>query len=291
MMNNDYRKDAKNEFEKNFFKLMNNSVFGKTMENVRNHKNIKLVNSYEKLNKYASEPNLINVKCFSEDLLAVEMRKTEVVMNKPVYLGQAILDISKTLMYEVYYDYIKKKYVDKVKLCYRDKDSFVIYVETNDFYENIACDVNEQFDTSGYSKNTNRPIATGVNKKLLGMMKDELGDNEIIESVNVCAKLYSYTSQTPRGKILETKKAKGTKKCVKKQCLSQQDFKDAVVYEKVTRCIQRGFKSYGHNVFTEINNKIAVNPHDDKRIWINGNTSMTYQYGSPTLEIILKQSM
>ena len=117
MMNNDYRKDAKNEFEKNVFKFMNNSVFGKTMENLRNHKNIKLVNSYEKLNKYGSEPNLINVKCFSEDLLAVEMRKAEVVMNKPVYLGQAILDISKTLMYEFCYDYLKKKYVDKVKLC------------------------------------------------------------------------------------------------------------------------------------------------------------------------------
>ena len=145
--------------------------------------------------------------------------------------------------------------------------------------------VNEKFDTSGYSKNTNRPITTGVNKKLLGMMKDELGDDEMIESVNVCAKLYSYASQTSEGEIKENKKAK---KCVKKQCLKHQDFKDAVVSKKIIRCIQRGFRSYSHWVFTEINNKVAISPHDDERVWIPGNTSMTYQYGSPTLKMILK---
>ena len=137
MENNDYRRDAKNEFEKNFFKLMSNAVFGRTVENVRNHRNIKLVTTYEKFNKYASEPHLMNVKCFSENLLAVEMRETEVFMNKPVYLGQAILDISKTLMYEFYYDYLQIKYSDKVKLCYTDTDSFIIYVETDDFYLDI----------------------------------------------------------------------------------------------------------------------------------------------------------
>ena len=137
MENNDYRRDAKNEFEKNFFKLMSNAVFGRTVENVRNHRNIKLVTTYEKFNKYASEPHLMNVKCFSENLLAVEMRKTEVFMNKPVYLGQAILDISKTLRYEFYYDYLQIKYSDKVKLCYTDTDSFIIYVETDDFYLDI----------------------------------------------------------------------------------------------------------------------------------------------------------
>ena len=137
MENNDYRRDAKNEFEENFFKLMSNAVFGKTMENVRNHRNIKLVNTYEKFNKYASEPHLMNVKCFSENVLAVEMRKTEVFMKKPVYLGQAILDINKTLMYEFYYDYLQIKYSDKVKLCYTDTDSSIIYVETDDFYLDV----------------------------------------------------------------------------------------------------------------------------------------------------------
>ena len=137
MENNDYRRDAKNEFEENFFKLMSNAVFGKTMENVRNHRNIKLVNTYEKFNKYASEPHLMNVKCFSENVLAVEMRKIEVFMKKSVYFGQAILDINKTLMYEFYYDYLQIKYSDKVKLCYTDTDSSIIYVETDDFYLDV----------------------------------------------------------------------------------------------------------------------------------------------------------
>ena len=218
------------------------------------------------------------------------MRKTEIKMVKPVYLGQAILDLSKTLMYDFYYGYLKHKYGDRVRLCYTDTDSFILYILTDDSYEDIKRDVDERFDTSNYSKDTNRPITTGVNKKVLGMMKDELGDNEMIESVNVCAKLYPYTEQTPSGKINECKKAKGTKKCVKKQCLKHKDFKDAVVHKKITRCVQRGFRSYGHYVFTEINNKIAISPHDDKRIWLDGNLNMTYQYGSPTLKRLLDQN-
>ena len=162
-MNIDLRKDAKNEFQKDFFKLMNNSMFGKTMENVRNHRDIKLVTTNAKRRKYASEPNFMTSKCFSEDLMAIEMRKTKLMMNKPVYLGQAILDISKTLMYEFYYDYIKPKYGDKVKLCYMDTDSFILHIQTEDFYMDIDNDVNEWFDTSGYDKKLNRPI---INKKV-----------------------------------------------------------------------------------------------------------------------------
>ena len=109
----------------------------------------------------------------------------------------------------------------------------------------------------------------------------------MIESVNVCAKLYSYTKQYFDGKIIECKKAKGTKKCVKKQYLKRKDFKDAVIHKKITRCVQRRFRSYNHYVFTEINNKIAICPHDDKRIWLDGNLDMTYQYGSPTLKRLL----
>ena len=142
---------------------MNNSVFGKTMENVRNHRDIKLVTTNAKRRKYASEPNFMTSKCFSEDLMAIEMRKTKLMMNKPVYLGQAILDISKTLMYEFYYDYIKPKYGDKVKLCYMDTDSFILHIQTEDFYMDIDNDVNEWFDTSGYDKKLNRPI---INKKV-----------------------------------------------------------------------------------------------------------------------------
>ena len=132
-MNTKFRTEAENNFEKDFFKLMNNSVFNKTMENVRNHRDIKLVTTNAQRKKHVSEPNYHTSRQFSEDLMAIEMNKTKVLMNKPVYLGQAILDISKTLMYEFWYDYIKLKYKDKAQLCYMDTDSFIIHIETEDF--------------------------------------------------------------------------------------------------------------------------------------------------------------
>ena len=110
------------------------------MENIREHVDIKLVNSIKDLNKYAREPNMKNIKYFSGSLLATEMRKTEITMNKPVYFGQAILDISKTLMYEFYYEYMKPKYGNKVKLCYTDTDSFIMQIFTDDFYADISSD-------------------------------------------------------------------------------------------------------------------------------------------------------
>ena len=134
-MNTKLRMEAKNDFKKDFFKLMNNSIFGKTMENVKNHRDIKLATINEKRNKLVSETNYHTTKHFSEDLMAIEMRKIKVVMNKPVYLSQAILDISKTLMYEFWYDYIKPKYQEKAQLCYMDTDSFIIHIETEDFIQ------------------------------------------------------------------------------------------------------------------------------------------------------------
>ena len=132
-MNTELRKHAKNDFEKDFFKLMNNSVFGKTMENVRNHRDIKLVTTDKRRSILASEPNYHSTKYISKDLLIMEMKKVEVKMNKPIYLGQAILDISKTLMYEFWYDYIKPKYGDNARACYMDTDSFVIILKQKIF--------------------------------------------------------------------------------------------------------------------------------------------------------------
>ena len=173
-MNTKLRMQAKNDFEKDFFKLMNNSVFGKTIENVRNHQDIKLVTNNERRNKLVSEPNYYTKKHFSENLLTIEMRKTKIIMNKPVYLGQAILDISKTLMYEFWYDYIKPKYHEKARLCCMDTDSFIIHIKTEDFYEDVSNDVDKWFDTSGYDKNDKKPLPIGINKKVIGMFKDEL---------------------------------------------------------------------------------------------------------------------
>ena len=146
-MNMELRTLAKDDFEKDLFKLMNNAVFGKTMENVRKHRDIKIIATDNKRNRLVSEPNYHTMNYISEDLSITEMNKTKVKMNKPIYLGLSILDISKILMYEFWYDYMKPEYNDNVKLCHMDTDSFVMNIKTNDFYKDISNDVKKRFDT------------------------------------------------------------------------------------------------------------------------------------------------
>ena len=207
-MNTELRKAAKNDFEKDRFKFMNNSVFEKTIANIRKHRDIKLVTTDKKRSKLVSEPNYHTINLISEDLSIIEMKKTKVKMNKPIYLGLSILEISKTLMYEFWYDYMKPKYNDNVKLCYMDTDSFIMNIKANDFHKDISNDVENRFDTSNYE--VNRPLPTGKNKKIIGLMKDELGGKIITEFATLRPKTYSFL--TDDGK--EDKKAKGTKNCV-----------------------------------------------------------------------------
>ena len=210
-MNTKLRKEAKNEFEKDFFKLMNNSVFGKTMENVRRHRDIELVTTEEKKIKLVSESNYHTTKHFSKNLLATEMKKTEV--KKPIYLGMSKLDNSKTLIYEFWYDYVKPKYKDKAKLRYMDTDSFVIHIFTEDFFEDINNDIERWFDTSNYDKNDKKPFQIGMNKKVIEVFKDELGGKIMKEFCALRDKKYTYLMDDDNQK----KKAKGIKKCVLKQ--------------------------------------------------------------------------
>ena len=217
---------AKNDFEKDFFKLMNNSVNGKTMENVRKHSDIKLVATGKKRSKLVSEPNYHMMNYISENLSITEMKRTKVKMNKPIYLGLPILEISKLLMYDFWYDYMKPKYDDKVKLCYIDTDSFIISIKTKDFYKDIADDVDKRFDTSNYE--VDRPLPTGKNKKVIGLMKDELGERIIREFVALRPKTYSYLTDDCK----EDKKAKGTKKCVIKRMIKFDDYKKCLLNDE-----------------------------------------------------------
>ena len=177
------RTAAKNDFEKDFYKLMNNSVFGKTMEDIRKHRDIKLVNNMTDYLKQFMKPNFKSGTLLETDLMSCEMGKVKVKINKPVYLSQAILDLSKTIMYEFHYDYMKKKYnkVD-LKLLYMDTDSLVYKIRTEDFYKDISEDVETRFDTSGYF--TDRPLPIGKNKKVIGLMKDELGGKIMKEVIS-----------------------------------------------------------------------------------------------------------
>ena len=192
-MNAKLRKQAKNKFENNFFKLMNNNVFGKTIENVRNHRDIKLVTSEKKRLKLVPEPNYHATKYFSENLIAIEIKKSRVkIANKPIYLGIPILDESKILIYMFWYEYLKPKYNDNVKLCYTDTDSFVTHIKTEYFFSDINNDVGKQFNTSNCDKNDNRPLPIGKNKKVVGLFIDELGGKIIKEFCTLRSKTYAY---------------------------------------------------------------------------------------------------
>ena len=194
--NTTLRKSARNEFEKEIFKLMNNSVFGKMIENVRKRRDIKLIVTDERRKKLVSEPNYASCTTFSDHLMAIEMRKTRVLMDKPIIVGQAILDKSKELMYEFWYEYLKPKYKDKVKLLYMDTDSFVLEIETDHFYKDTKDDFKEWFDTSKYSKDMVLPEEyrqnASVNKKVIGKMKDELHKGYMREFIALSPKLYAY---------------------------------------------------------------------------------------------------
>ena len=260
-MNTELRAKAKNNFEKDHYKLMNNSVFGKTMENIRNRVNVKLVNSEEKARKLIAKPNYRSCKIFSENLISIHMKKTSLIMNKPVYLGACILDLSKTIMYDFHYKYIKPMYKDKAKLLFTDTDSLMYEIETEDFYKDISGDVKDRFDTSDYPNNHPSGIPTGVNKKVLGMFKDEATGKIIKEFVGLRAKLYSYKMFEGE----ESKKCKGIKKRVVEKSITHEDYKTCLLTGKEQLRKQNIIRSYDHEVYTEEVNKVALSAEDDKR--------------------------
>ena len=255
------------------------------MENIRKHRDIKLVRTDRKRSKLVSEPNYHTINLISEDLSIIEMKKTKVTINKPIYLGLSILEISKILMYEFWYDYMKPKYNDNVRFCYMDTDSFVMHIKTNDFYKEIANDVENRFDTSIYEVNMSettaepsalarRPLPTGKNKKIIGLMKDELGGKIITEFVTLRPKTYSFL--TDDGK--EDKKAKGTKKCIIKKMIKFNDYKKCLLNGEIILKSQQRFISNKHDVYTENINKIALSNNYDKRIVLS-NKITSYRYG------------
>ena len=174
----------------------------------------------------------------------------------------SILDISKILIYEFQYNYVKLKYQDKSKLCYQDTDSFIIHTNTEDIYEDITDDVEKWFDPSNYDVNDKKPLPMGKNKKVIRLCKDELGEKIMIEFIGLRAKTYTYLMDDNR----EHKKAKGTKKCVKKRRLMVKNYKDCLFNNKIILKSQQRFKSDHHNVYTEQINKIVLSSNDDKRL-------------------------
>ena len=283
-LNTNLRAKAQNDFEKDFFKLMNNSVFGKTMENIRNRVDIRLVTRESQAKRLTCKPNYQHHTIFCENLTAVHMKKVSLKFNKPVYLGMSILDLSKTLMYDFHYNYIKPKYGDSAKLLFTDTDSLAYEIQTKDFYRDISSDVKEKFDTSNYPKDHPSGILTGVNKKVIGMFKDEASGKQIAEFVGLRAKLYSYRVSdacegTSRVKeSYEEKKCKGVKKAVIKKTITFNDYKDCLFDNKPAMRKMNVIRSHLHTMYTETVNKIALSPFDDKRL-IREDNIHTFAYG------------
>ena len=256
------RQEAKNTFEKNFFKLMNNAVFGKTMENLRKRTTIELVCDEKKFLKLVAKSNYEHSTRFAENLVGVHMKKAKIMFNKPVYVGQAILDISKTCMYDFHYKYVKEKW-SKSQLCFTDTDSLLYMIETDDLFEDISGDIAENFDTSDFPSDHPKVLDGTIkrmNKKVLGMMKDETFGMPIVDFVGLKAKCYSF--------ILEES---GKRKCkgIKKDVIKRMEHKDWITCLNEQNVLMKEmtcFRSNKHDIATVVLNKVALNANDDKRV-------------------------
>ena len=189
------------------------------------------------------------------------MKKTEVYFNKPVYVGQAILDLSKTLMFDFHYNYIKKKYKDKAELLFTDTDSLMFQIYTDDFYKDISCDISRKFDTSDYPPDHPSGIPTGVNKKVIGMFKDEVAGKQITCSVGLRPKLYSFRIEEDK----EVRKCKGIKKNVVKKKIDFDDYVQCLFTGKKGMRKMKIIRSEKHDIYSKEVNKVALSNEDDKR--------------------------
>ena len=270
MKNTELRKDAKNDFEKDFYKLMNNAVFGKTMENVRNRVDIKLMRTADekRIKTYIAKPTYVRSAIFNEDLIGIENHKTEVKLNKPIYVGMSILDLSKHLMYDFYYNQLKKQYGDRVRLLYTDTDSVIIHVRTDDLYEDMKKNM-DLYDTSNFPED--HPSYCTTNKKVVGKFKDELGGKIMTEFVGLRPKMYSYHGEE------SGKRAKGVKKSVLKKTITHDDYRACLCEQKIFQRNMTGLRSYDHQIYGETVRKVALSPLDTKRyILQDGKTTLAF---------------
>ena len=257
--NTKLRMETKIPFEKDFFKLMNNSVFGKTIENLRKRQSIKVVDNRKDILKEIKKPNFERATIFSKKLVACHMQKTKIYFNKPIYVGQAILDLSKTLMFDFHYNYIKPKYGSKAELLFTDTDSLMYHIETEDFYEDIKDDILDKFDTADYPED--HKIFTKKNKKVIGMFKDEAAGNQITHFVGLRPKLYDYKTEDKE----EVTKCKGIKKSVVKKTLKFDNYKQCLFTGEKQMRTMRTFQSKNHDIYSTEVNKIALSCEDNKR--------------------------
>jgi len=268
-MNAEKRKTATSEFEKAFYKLLNNCIFGKTIENKRNRTNIVLATSRRKAELDWADPKSKSFQIIDEELVVFAKKLNKIFLNKPIAVGFSVLELSKLAMYQFHYDYAMVKYGhERCKLLLTDTDSFVYHVHTEDIYKDMLSDA-DLFDTSDYPKS--HFLHSDANKKMLGKMKDETNGIPILEVVGLKSKMYSILLSDQSNKIT----CKGIKKS---EAITHQRYKDALFKQELMRCEGNFIRSEAHKLRTVTIRKIGMTPFDDKR-WICDDGIETLAYG------------
>ena len=276
--NTQKRSVARNTFEKNFFKLMNNSIYGKTMENLRKRVDVKLVSSENDLLKATASPCFQSHRIMNENLIVVKKIKEVLTLNKPCYVGMSILDLSKTRMYDFHYNTIKKEYGSRSKLLFTDTDSLMYELKTKDVYEDFK-EIGERldcWDNSDYPKDS--PYFSTHNKKVIGKFKDEAAGVPVIEFVWLRSKMYSYVKENGKGGMT----AKGVKRYVIRNKLSHENFKDVINTKGRMRHNMNTIRSKKHTIGTYEIRKVTLSCFDDKRYLLEDGVT-SYAYGNKNI--------
>jgi hypothetical protein len=276
--NTKMRSVSKNAFEKNFFKLMNNSIYGKTMENIRKRVDVKLVSTQEDLIKLVASPCFQSQRIMNPCLVAVKKKKEVITLSKPCYVGMSILDLSKTLMYDFHYNTIKKEYENNAKLLFTDTDSLMYEIKTDDVYKDFTKIGEKQdcWDNSDYPKDS--PYFSAHNKKVIGKFKDEAEGVPIIEFVGLRSKMYSYVKENGKGGMT----AKGVKKYVIKNKLTHDNFKSVIKKKEQMRHTMNTIRSVKHEIGTHEMRKVTLSCFDDKRHLLDDGIT-SYAYGNKNI--------
>jgi len=250
---------------------MNNSVFGKTMENIRKRVDVRLITDEKKLLKLTNKPTYVSSNIFNENLVAIHKIKETLTLNRPRYVGMSILDLSKKLMYDFHYNYIKDRYKKKVKMLFTDTDSLTYEIEAEDVYKDFWKDKNK-FDKSGYSEDS--PFFDKTNKKVIGKFKDEAEGISIIEFIGLRSKMYSYIKDNQKG---------GKKNVIKKDIITHENYKETLFNNEQMHHKMKTIRSENHQLVSCEINKVSLSCFDDKRyILDDGKTS--YAYGHKNIK-------
>lgn len=287
-VNINLRKQATNDFDKNLYKYLMNSVFGKVLENTRKRSDIRLCTRWEgryNVEGLISRPNFQRVVSFGDDLAAVQLSKLNIVMDRPIYAGCAILELSKVVMCKFIYEYLQPTFGKGLKIIYSDTDSIVADIKCENIYEHIRRDAEKYYDTSDLKPDNKHGIPL-VNKKCLGKFKDEMKGEPVESFAGVRPKSYSIRVSGET----EIKRAKGVKKGVIDRCITHDDYIECVERNVELHCTQNFIRSRLHKMYTVREKKLALSPHDNKRFLLK-NSFDTLAYGHYKIAIIEKEEM